>query len=157
MDISLRNKKHASKGVDAYNQLVSRELKFSLNSFGMRTGAGAFFGSSDFPMFFGGGIRTDVGKFKVKTRVFEVGEDKGDWILVADNLAVTIGSFLRIILENPGVFIEPSYTFPLFKARVTDVNEAINPNTYGSDPTSIKSGYGYFEIRIGIAASGGGG
>jgi hypothetical protein len=154
-DIALRDKKRFAEGTDATNQLMRRQIKASMNTFGISAGIGVVDDAT--PLFVGAGVRADFGKFKVKTRVYAVDGDKGNWIKAVDELNASVSIFLRVVISNPGILIEPSYSFGFnaIKPDVVGLNEAINPVTAPADPSSMNSNYNYFGIKVGIAFLGG--
>jgi len=102
------------------------------------------------------GTLMQIGGFTVNTRTAPKTEIKDmEWTKINPwgDLKFTGGVFLRIQFTNPGIYIQPYYTFTpgaIFNNDVTEINEKLNPNTYENDPSPINVKYNTVGIKIGM-------
>ena len=133
MGMTFRGKKHHSTGF-VNGQEFRRDLKVTNNSFYVNIGGGG--NTGDYAIF--GGLITEFGNFKVKTRSAEIDDvRKEDWIKPVEDIYCGAGLYLRFLFGNPGIAIEPYIVWPLFSYDVGPVNKTINPNTYQNDQSDL--------------------
>jgi hypothetical protein len=142
-----------AEGVDISNVLVRRELKVNMTTFDFDFGL-ALCDVEKGAIFLGGSIC--LGGFTVKSRASAASEIRDqDWVRINPNhgLVFTCGFFLRFIIGNPGIFIQPYYQFTpgaIFYNDMTEVNEYLNPNTAVNDPSPLNIKNHTFGIKVGI-------
>lgn len=126
-----------------------RDLKMSMNAFEFHSGFSVNAGSGGFAL----GARVEIGKIKVQSRIAETAQiADAEWDMIFDELHGAAGIYARIYLGAAGLAIEPYFMWPLFSTNVSDVNEAINPNTWQSDPEYLDIKPRGFGISIMLGA-----
>lgn len=142
-----------AEGFDITNVLVRRELKVNMTTFDFDFGF-ALADEEEGAIFLGGSI--NLGRFSVKTRASAEPDIRDeDWVRINpnDGLVFTCGLFLRFIIGNPGVFVQPYYQFTpgaIFYNDMTEVNDHLNPYTAVNDPSPLNIKNHTIGIKVGI-------
>ncbi len=137
----------------ATNTLMERELLVRNNVTNINLGFAA--GDENAGITFG--LQTSIVTQKVKTRVYEIGEDKGEWLEPAGNsLNLSMGPALNLLIASEaapiGLNFHVAYTWGLFATNWGQLDEEINgTNYYYEDyPETFDSRPNYFSIGVGI-------
>ncbi|MBP1672336.1 MAG: hypothetical protein H6Q25_151 [Bacteroidetes bacterium] len=131
-----------------------RDLKVSNHSFDFNFGL-CVTGESKGGVFVGASVHS--GLFLINSRVGEItssGRIEEDYKNIIFELNLSYGFFVRFCLGNPGLYIQPFVQFSpkgIFAMDITDLNQAINPNTYTQDPTPLKINPGIFGVKVGFS------
>lgn len=104
------------------------------------------------------GLQSSIVTQKVKTRVYAVGDDKGEWEEPADNyLNVSLGPAMNLLVmvskEAPiAINLHVAYTWGVFATNWGKLDEEINGTNYNYEdyPDKFNSIPNYFSFGLGI-------
>lgn len=144
-----------AEGKDISGDFNRREIKVTARSFDMDLGL-ALVDESDIKgaLYLGGTL--NVGVFNIKSRLGLESEIKDmEWVKINNynSLFFTSGVFLRLVIPNPGFFIQPYYLFTpgdFFQNDMTDLNGILNSNTYQNDPSPLHTKNNMFGVKVGF-------
>lgn len=154
MEMSFRTKKKDAYGTPPGTDVLgTRQLKLQQNAFAWTMGGMAAENGGGV----GIGLRTEFGGQKIKTRVYNEGQDKGEWDKAYDNLMINLGPSLKVLLISDGgasLAFTTYYTWGLFKNNMTKFASYLNSN---ADPYSEQDKYGNNNRVFGFNVTFGGG
>ncbi len=146
-----RSQTRSATGFNNSNILTQRDLRIVINTLNLGLGLGDWLIQDKALIKFGG--RINLGGIRVRTRVgTEENIKDEEWDDVNSGLYMDFDIGVKIITKY--FWIEPYYTIsPKNFTDVSDVNAAINPNTYQDDPAVIPLEANGFGLRLAFSLS----
>ena len=152
-EYAFRAQKRSAEGIGTGNAFI-RDVKLKQPTFAISSGI--IFVENE-----GGvslGLRTEFGKMKVKTRVYENASDKPDWDTYDLGLKLNTGPVLKIFIAPEADILGTLsiyYTFGLLKNNVYEIEEDINHTspTYKDERFQNSNGLFGFSFAFGVFGS----
>ncbi len=120
---------------------VEAKREFKVYNFFANLGIG-YLVQTKSPFDYGFGLFLDIGSFSYETRVYNLNSPPPDYTDITPTsstlaLGFTPTLFLNLnFSKNIGITVRPYYLAQVFSQDLTDVNIALNPNTWQSDEPS---------------------